>query len=204
MRCVIFSSLSDDDTCSQTADDGERQSHPVLNAEEIEDSEGRSGNQDSRNIRAKRKRVQQILHRSALLCTYEIDAEDAQEHTYSGYEHRCDDSSQLHVGHHGKSRCSKSSSGEYRSAIALIQVSSHASHVTHIIAHIISDSSRITGIILRDVSLNLSYDICSHISSLSIDTTTDTSEECLCRCSHTEGQHRRSDGDECHLVAMIE
>ena len=148
--------------------------------------------------------MKQVLHCCALFCANKVDAEDAEEYANSSNQHRSDDSLQLHFRSHSEGSSTKGCSRKDRAAIALIQISTHTSNITHIITYIISNSSRVARVILWDISLNLSYDISTNVSSLGIDTTTYTSKESLCRSTHSEGKHCCRDSDECHLVAMIE
>ena len=78
------------------------------------------------------------------------------------------------------------------------------SHVAYVITYIIGNSSGVTGIILRNVGLNFSHDIGTYVGSLRVDTTTHTGEECLCRSTHTEGQHGGGDRDETILIEVVE
>ena len=71
MRGVVLCSLSDDDTCCQTGDDGERETNPVLDTQEIEYAEGGNGDEHGADVCAKWQRTKQILHRSTFLRTNE-------------------------------------------------------------------------------------------------------------------------------------
>ena len=57
------------------------------------------------------------------------------------------------------------------------EISTHSSHITDIISHIISNSSRVLGTILRQVLLDLTDEISTHISSLGENTSSDSAEK---------------------------
>ena len=67
MRSVILGGLTYDDACCQAGDDGERQSEPVVDAEQVKDGEGGHGDEQGRDICTYRQRAQQVAHGSALL-----------------------------------------------------------------------------------------------------------------------------------------
>ena len=93
--------------------------------------------------------MKQVFHRCALFGAHQEDSDEREEDAYRRNYHRSYDSLQLHVAVHGECRGAESSSGEYRSAIALIQVGSHSSHVAHVVAHVVGDGGRVAGVILR-------------------------------------------------------
>ena len=205
MRGVIFGSLTDDDTGSQTRDNREGEAEPVFNTQEVEDGESSDSNEHGAHVGTKGQRTEQIPHRGTFLSAYQEDSQQRQEYTHRSNQHGGDDSLQLNLQTRYAKSCSTQSRGrEDRATVALIQVGTHAGYVAYIITHIISNGGRIAGIILRNVSLNLTYNIGTHVGSLGIDTTTYTGKQSLRRSTHTEGQHGGSNGDESHLVASIE
>jgi hypothetical protein len=50
VRGVVFRGLADDDTRRQACDDGEGESHPVLDAQEIQDAESSDGNEQGTDV----------------------------------------------------------------------------------------------------------------------------------------------------------
>ena len=141
--------------------------------------------------------MEQVFHRRAVLGAYEEDAEQTEEDTDSGDEHRCDDGSELHVaGTHGKGRGAKSCRGENAAAIALVEVGAHAGHVTDVVTDIVGNGGRVARVVFGNVSLDFSDQISADISRLGVYAAADTCEECLCGSAHAKGEHRRGDGDE--------
>mmetsp|Transcript_51556 Transcript_51556/g.71564 ORF Transcript_51556/g.71564 Transcript_51556/m.71564 type:complete len:261 (+) Transcript_51556:1308-2090(+) len=80
-------------------------------------------------------------------------------------------------------------SDDQRSAGALSegtkQVSTHASNVTHVVTHVVSDGSRIVGIILVQSSNDLAAKISAHIGCLRVDATAHAAEHCHGAASET-------------------
>ena len=166
----------------------------------IENGEGSHGDEDGTRVRAQTEGVEQVFHRRTVLGAYEENADEAEEDADGGDEHRCDDCSELHVaGTHGKGRGAESCRGEDAAAIALIEVSAHAGHVTDVVAHVVGDGCRVARVVFGDVSFHLSHEVGADISRLGVYAATDTCEESLCGSAHAEGEHCRGDGDECGM-----
>ena len=87
----------------------------------------------------------------------------------------------------------QSRSGQDRTAIALIEVSSHASHVTYVVAHVVGDGGRIARVILGNILLNLADEVGTHIGGFRIDAAAHTCKKSLGRSPHSEGEHRGGD-----------
>ena len=148
--------------------------------------------------------MKQVTHGSPVTRAHQEDAEKREKDAHGGDDHRGDDRLELHLTVKGKGRGTQCSRGEYRSAVALVQVGAHAGHVAHIIAYIIGDGSRIAWIILGDVGFHLAHKVCSDIGRLGVDTATHTGEQSLRGSTHSEGEHRGGDGDQCGMLALIE
>mmetsp|Transcript_8190 Transcript_8190/g.15147 ORF Transcript_8190/g.15147 Transcript_8190/m.15147 type:complete len:492 (-) Transcript_8190:540-2015(-) len=69
------------------------------------------------------------------------------------------------------------------------KIRSHTSNISYVITNVISNGSRVSWIILWNVVNNLSSQISTNISSLGVDTTTNTSEESNRRSSKTESSN---------------
>ena len=91
--------------------------------------------------------------------------------------------------------------GQDRAAVGLIQVGAHTGYVTHIVTHVVRDGGGITGVVLGDTGLHLSYQVCAHVSGLGVDTAAHTRKESLCGGTHSEGQHGR--GDDHQLLRAV-
>ena len=70
---------------------------PVFDAEEIQDAESGNGNENGTDVCAQRQRLQQVLHRCAFFGANEEDAEQRQEYTHGGNQHRSNDGAQLYL-----------------------------------------------------------------------------------------------------------
>ena len=188
MRSVIFGSLTDDDTGGKTRNDGEGETQPVFDTQQVEDGEGGNGDEDGTDVGTQRQRLQQVALGSALLGTNEEDAEERQEYTHSGNQHGGDDGLQLDLQTgYAKGGSTQGSGTEYRTAIALVQIGTHTGHVAYIIAYIVGNGSGIARIVLGNVGLDLTHDVGTHVGSLGVDTATHTGKQRLRRSTHTEG-----------------
>ena len=148
--------------------------------------------------------MEQVFHRCAFFGADKEDAKQREEHAYGCDEHRGNNGLQLHVGSHGKGGGSKGSCGEDGSAIALIEVGTHTRYVAYVVAYVVGNGGGIARVVFRNVGFHLTHDVGTYVSSFCIDSATYTGKECLSGCTHTEGQHGRGNGDECHLCALIE
>ena len=121
------------------------------------------------------------------------DAPDGQKRADCGNRHRQKEGCHLHpiVAHkrrHSERRC-----GQNTATIALVEIGTHAGHVSHIIANIVGDRSGVTSIVFWNAMFDLANKIRANISRFCEDATANTREECLRACSHAEAEHR--DGD---------
>ena len=205
MRGVILSSLTDNNTCSQTGNNREGKTEPILNTQEIENGKGGNGYQYGTDIGAERQRTEQILHGSSLFGANQEYTQQREENTNGSYQHRSNDSLQLDFNTgNGKSGCTKGGSRKHRTAITLVEVGTHTGYITYIVAYIIGNSGRIARVVLGDICLHLAYDVSAYIGSFGVDTATHTGKERLRRSTHTEGQHRGGDGNESVGVELVE
>ena len=147
--------------------------------------------------------MKQFLHRSTFLSANKEYAEERKEYANSSDNHWCDDIAELQLCAE-VSRSTQSGCRKDRTAIRLIKVGTHTSHITYVVAYVISYGSRVARVILRNVSLHLTYDVGTHVSCLGVYTTTHTSKESLGRSTHTKGKHGGSDGDETADTSSIE
>ena len=194
----VFRGLPDDNARHEARDDRERESDPVLDAQQAEDAERGSGDQQRAEIDAHAQRTEQFAHRGPLLRAHEEDAEDREQDAHRGDQHR---------GHHGldlqrlgtgrgEGRSAQRRRGEDRTAVALVKVGAHAGHVAHVVAHVVGDGRGVARVVLRNPRLDLTHQVGTHVGRLGIDTAADAGEERLRRGAHAEGQHRRGDDHE--------
>ena len=197
---VVLRCLTDNHTCRQTGDDREADTQPVFQSEKIQDYEAGNCDEQGGRIGTESQGMQQIFHCRPFFSPYQEDAEQAEEHTHGGDEHRGDDGPQLHITRRGgKGGCTQGCRGENRTAVALVEVGSHAGHIADIVAHVVGDCRRIARVVLGDVRLHLAHKVSSHVGRLRVDAAAYTGEQCLRRGTHTEGQHGCRYGDE-HLA----
>lgn len=88
-------------------------------------------------------------------------------------------------------------------AIALIEVGAHSSNVTDVVAHVVGNGGGIARVVFRNVCLHFSHEVGPHIGGLGVDAATNTGEERLRGCAHTEGEHGGGNGNEgCSLSCI--
>ena len=196
--------MSDDNSRRQTADDGETQTYPVVEAEDIKDEERGNCNQHSTGIGADSERTEQLAHTCSFFGAHKEDADEREEDTDSGNNHGGDDSPQLHVASRSKGRGAQSCRRKNGTAIALIKVSAHTGNVAHVVAYVVGNGGRVARVVLWDVGFNFSNNVGAYIGCFRIDTASNAGEEGLGGSSHTEGEHRGSDGDERNVVRAVD
>ena len=141
--------------------------------------------------------MEKLFHPCTLFGLHQIDTYDTEQHTASGYHRRCQHRFELHSFYCRRSerRSAQSHRSQDRTGVTLIQIGSHTGYVTYVIAHIISDGSRVTRIILGDVILRFTHEVSAYVRSLGVYTSAYTSKERLRRSTHTERQHGRRDSN---------
>mmetsp|Transcript_8321 Transcript_8321/g.14096 ORF Transcript_8321/g.14096 Transcript_8321/m.14096 type:complete len:283 (+) Transcript_8321:1484-2332(+) len=128
------------------------------------------------------KSMQEILLRGTVLGGHEPEANERAEHTEASQPERKSNQRNITIG--------KSDTGNDGSNERLKKISSHTGNITHVVAHVVSNDSRVSRIILRDSLLNLSDKISTNISSLGVDTTSDTGEKGNRRSTKTKASQR--------------
>ena len=210
VRGVVLGGLSDHDASHEARDDREGEPHPVLDAQQIEDTEGGQGDQQRAEIDAHAQRAEQLAHRGPLLRAHEEDADDREQDAHGGDQHRGQHGLELQglAAGRGEGCGAERRGGQHRTAVALVEVGAHAGHVTHVITHVVGNRRRIARVVLGDAGLDLAHQVGAHVGSLRVDAAADTGEEGLRRGSHAEGQHRRGDDDQLlrsgHIGEVVE
>jgi len=159
------------------------------------------GNQNEKGASAgtQQQGIEEVFLCGRLFGADQENAENGEDGAYGCHDHGsqhvsggfdpCDDRK-------GSPQCCSS---QDRSCIGLIKVSAHASHVAHIIAHVVGNGGRVARVILGDAGFHLTYQVSAHIGRLGIDTAPHTGKERLRGSAHTEGQHRGCHLDQLHL-----
>ena len=123
------------------------------------------------------------------------DADNRQQDSDSGNQHRCNDGLELHcrVAHRHECRRSESRRCENRAAVAFVEVSPHSGNVAYVVAHIVGDGRRVARVVFRNAGLHFSYKVSPHIGRLCVDSASYTGKQRLCGRSHSESEHRGRD-----------
>ena len=61
--------------------------------------------------------------------------------------------------------------------IGLKQIRAHACHIPYVVAYIVSNDSRVAGVVLRDACLYLTHQVSAHVGCLCIDTPAHTGKQ---------------------------
>ena len=198
MRSIVLCYLADDYARQQAAHHTEGHLPPVREAQQIEHAERQDSDENGAEIGTNAQRAQQVFQRSPFLGTDHINSYDREYYAKGSDEHRRHDGPHLHIHPVGKEgRCPQRHRGQDAAAIRLVQVCAHAGYVAHIVTHVVGDGGRIAGVVLRNVLLYLSHDICADIGRLGIDTAAHTGEQSLGRSTHPEGEHGGSNHHKC-------
>ena len=59
----------------------------------------------------------------------------------------------------------------------LEEIGAHACDVANIVTHVVSDCGRVAWVVLRDILLNFTDEICADVGGLGVDASTDAPEE---------------------------
>ncbi len=78
--------------------------------------------------------------------------------------------------------------------IGLVQVSAHAGHVAHVVAHVVGDGGGVTGVVLGDTGLHLTHQVGAHVGGLGVDAAAHTGKQ-----SHEGSAHAVHDHDVAQL-----
>ena len=143
---------------------------------------------------------QKVLLAGALATLDHEHAGDGQQNADTGHDHRGQD--EVHPAGHVNARqgCTQSGGGENRATVALVEVGAHARDVANVVAHVVGDGCRVTRIVFRNARLDLTNQVGTDVGSLGVDTTTNTSEQCLGRSTHTECDHRGGNLDQLMML----
>ena len=199
MRSIVLRSFADDYACEEAGDHGETELPPVLEAEKIEDTEGRDTAQGSGKVGAYAHALEQLGHACAFLGADGEDAEHGENHADCGDEHWGEDGAHLHVvACPIECGCTQCHGGEDGTTVTFIKVCTHTGHVTHIVTHVIGDGGGVARIVLGEICFHLTYQVGAHICGLGVDTSAHTGEKGLGGCTHSEGKH--SSGNDHHLL----
>ena len=90
----------------------------------------------------------------------------------------------------GRTECHR---GEDRTVVGLVEVGTHACHVTDVVTDVVSNRCGVARIIFGNTRFDLADQVGTDIGGLGVDTTTDTGEQGLRGGTHAVGQHDGGD-----------
>ncbi len=73
-----------------------------------------------------------------------------------------------------------------RASVGFEQVGAHARDVAHVVTYVIGDGSRVARVVLGDARFDLAHQVGAHVSSLCVDTATNTGKQCYSRSAGRE------------------
>ncbi len=148
--------------------------------------------------------LQQVLLTRVLVCLHQVHTPDRQadprrsqhQWQHQGPELEVDPEPFASAG----KRCNtQGGTRQDRPAVRLVQVRTHASHVAHIVAHVVGNRRRVPRIILGDPRLDLAHQVGTHVGRLGENAAADSSKQRLGTRSHAETKHRHRDLGQRHL-----
>jgi hypothetical protein len=74
--------------------------------------------------------------------------------------------------------------------IGLEQVGGHTGTVTHVVAHVVGDGGRVSGVVFGNPGFDLTHQVGAHVGTLGEDTTAQTGEDGDQAAAETEGDQR--------------
>ena len=194
MRCDVFGEGSDDHSGDE-AEDGANVGHPSIeilraslrdegaglgereNSDEVGDSQKDDGGADELNL-------QSGLY--PVLCLHLHDMgrkgadQKADDDANSDQQQRVEENGKRLVASDSRreesiGRNDQGSTGGFSERSE--KIGRHTSNITNIVTDVIGDSGRVLGTVLRQVLLDLSHQISTHIGCLGVDTATHSTEE---------------------------
>ena len=166
---VDLGNFADDQTDNQTGDDGHC-SRQVTEQDQAE-HDGSDHYDQRGNIGTN---GQCLLRIGAFLAAYEEGRDDRCDDAECGNDQRKCHTSAVDGTNHGYA---KSESRDKSANIGLKQVSTHTGYVTHVVADVVCDNSRVSRVILGNAGFHFAHEVGTDVSSLGIDTAADTGKQ---------------------------
>ena len=186
----ILGGSTDENAGNQTGQDGKVDTG-VLGAQyAANQEEGSDGDDKSTQVGAATQSGKQGALIGGFTGAYKEGTNDGSQDAQGRHDHGQGHGLQLAA----ESGNAQRGSGNDGANIALVQVSAHTGYIAYIIAYIIGNNSGVTGVILRDAGLDLTYQVSAYIGSLGVDTAADTGKQSHGGSAHTKGQHSAGDG----------
>ncbi len=182
VRAEVLRDLADGQACDEAAEHAAEQpqrlsfhSHAVPYEEDAQDHEYlKTGS----HIGAS---VQGLMQVCPFLGAHGEQADDGGDDAAGGDDHRDhhgpDEVRAHEVAAQGPEGDGQDGGSQDGAGVALEEVSTHAGHIAYVIAHVVSDGSRVAGVILRDARLHLAHQVSAHIRCLGVDAAAHTGEE---------------------------
>ena len=147
--------------------------------QEIGEGSGGDGRESSRQIGAGAQGAQQGFLGGVLFGFYEEAAHDGAQNA----AHRQQDGQNQPIPAVAGAGA-QSESGQDGAHIGLVQVSAHAGHVAHVVAHVVRNGGGVAGVVLRDARLHLAHQVSAYVGSFGVDASAHPGEQ-----SHKGGAH---------------
>ena len=204
MRSVILRRLPNDNTHNQANQNGEPHLEPVGQLQNDNDGQRQQSNADGTAVQTAAQGINQLALGGPIISAYQVHTHDRQRHTNSSDDNRRGHILQLqiHLLHHAGGIATKQVSTTHNNrshtqsgrcqngaSVGFVQVGTHTSHITHIVAYVVGDGGGVTRIIFWNTSFHLTNQVSANVSSLGVDATTHAGKERLRRSTHTKAQH---------------
>ena len=183
---VVFGEVTDQYTSQQTGNDSEEETDAKTG--NFDQNKGSNDYQNRADICTFSQRAKQFLLICAFFCLNKEGTDNGSEDTQS---------TQSHWDHHTleakASGNAQSHGGKSCTCIGFIQVSTHTSNVTYVVAYVVSDNCRVSRVVFWDTSFNFTNQVSTNVSSFGEDTAAYTSKQSHGGSTHTKGNQSGSD-----------
>ena len=177
---VVFGEVTDQYTSQQTGNDSEEETDAKTG--NFNQSKGSNDYQNRADVSTFSQRTKQFLLICAFFCLNKEGTDNGSEDTQS---------TQSHWDHHTleakASGNAQSHGGKSCTCIGFIQVSTHTSNVTYVVAYVVSDNCRVSRVVFWDTSFNFTNQVSTNVSSFGEDTAAYTSKQSHGGSTHTKG-----------------
>ena len=177
---------TDDQAHDQTRDDGDGLGHTA--EEHIAQNQRQDHHDGGGNIGA---HLQSLMGVGILIAPDKEAADDGSHDTGGSQDQGEQSAGAVEGADHSHTQSQR---GHQSAHVGLKQVSAHAGHVAHVVAHVISDHGRVPGVIFGDAGLDLAHQVSAHVGSLGVDTAAHTGKQ------RDGGSTQREAGENLHVA----
>ena len=173
IRRIVFRKLPDENACRKARKHGTENSH--RNKVQLDQHKERHENQNRRPKRPRQERTQQRFRRSIFARAYRKDSHNRKDNPDCRDNHRRND----HLDATHRESRPESRRRKNGTAIGFVKVRAHASHIAHVVAHVICNRRRIARVVFGNAGLDFAHEVRTDIGRLRIDATANAGKQRL-------------------------